>query len=53
MILMSDEVKNGPWLRVGFINEILYEGMFIMVVRASWGFFYLATILLLCREAKW
>jgi hypothetical protein len=47
---MSDEVKNGPELRVGLINEILSEGIFIRVVRALWRFFHLAAIVLLCMN---
>jgi hypothetical protein len=48
---MSDEVKNGPQLWIGLINEILSEGIFIRVIRAPWKFFHLAAILLLCRDA--
>jgi hypothetical protein len=38
-ILMSDEVKSAPQLRIGLINEIMSEGIFIGVDHASWEFF--------------
>jgi hypothetical protein len=49
---MSGEMKNGPQLRIGLINEIYSEGILISVVRAPWSFLHLAAILLLCRHAK-
>jgi hypothetical protein len=32
--MMSDEVKNAPQLRVGLVNEILSEGIFLRVDHA-------------------
>jgi hypothetical protein len=34
---MSDEVKNRPQIRVGIINEILSEVIFIMMDQPLWG----------------
>jgi hypothetical protein len=45
-------VKSGPQLRIGLINEILSEDIFLTVTSAPWRFFRLAAILLLCRDAK-
>jgi hypothetical protein len=36
---MSDEVKNAPQLRVGLINEILSEVIFIRMDQPLWKFF--------------
>jgi hypothetical protein len=49
-VLIRSEVENVPQLRNGLINKILYEVIFIMVVRAPWKFFHLTTVLLLCRD---
>jgi hypothetical protein len=48
---MSDELKNAPQLWVGFINELLSEGMTVRVDHAPWKFFRWTTALLLCRDA--
>jgi hypothetical protein len=48
---MSDEVTNAPQLRIGLINEILSEVIFIRMDLALWGFFRRTTVLLLCRDA--
>jgi hypothetical protein len=39
MILMSDQVTNAPQLRMGRVNEILSEGIFVRVDHAPWKFF--------------
>jgi hypothetical protein len=49
---MSDEVKNGPQLRIGHINEIISEGRFIRVIRPLGMFFHFVVILLLNRDAQ-
>jgi hypothetical protein len=48
---MSDEVKNRPQLRVGLINEILSQMIFIRMDQGLWKFFSRTTVLLLCRYA--
>jgi hypothetical protein len=48
---MSENVKIAPQLRIGLLNEILFEGMFIRMDPAPWKFFGWSTILLLCRGA--
>jgi hypothetical protein len=59
LILMFDQVKNAPQLRVGLISEILSEGIFISVDHSRWEFFCWTTVLLLCwdvtlrRNTRW
>jgi hypothetical protein len=48
---MSDVVMNGPQLRVGLINELLSEGIFIRVDHAPWKFLRWTAVLLLCQDA--
>jgi hypothetical protein len=50
-ILMSDEVKYRPQLRVGLINEIVSEVIFIRMDQSLCEFFRRTTILFLCRDA--
>jgi hypothetical protein len=48
---MPDEVKNAPLLRIGFINEIMSEAIFIMMDQSLRKFFRWTIILFLRREA--
>jgi hypothetical protein len=50
-ILMSDEVKNVPQLRIGLLDEIMSDAIFIRMDQPLWKFFRWTTVLLLCREA--
>jgi hypothetical protein len=48
---MSDAVKNVPQLRIGLINEILFEAIFIRMDQPLWKFFRRTIVLLLSRDA--
>jgi hypothetical protein len=47
---MSDEVKNAPQLRIGLINKIVSEAIFIRMDQSLKKFYLWTTVLLLCRD---
>jgi hypothetical protein len=48
---MSDDVKNAPQFRIGFMNEIVCEAIFSRMDQPFWKFFRWTTVLLLGRDA--